>query len=528
MILEKFYTTEYDKQKIFVNPDMSFGEFKTFVFGQKCEFEKTKEENIVLFCDDYFEYAVNFFAAIFAHKNIYLLGDKTRLNMLDFEYFLPEKPVNIPSTTGRGWHEVTGEGNLGRLQPDNIMINLFTSGSTGVPKNIGKTLYNLEVEAQATIDDFDLPENGTIMSTTSSAHSYGLAFNFILAFYGGFGINREKIEFPEQFKPCDILISTPSFMEKLFKYDFVFDNPPKKIFLAGAKLKDEVYEYFSHFSDVIDIYGSTETGNIAYKRGGNVFTLISGVDIEAGENNQIVVKTPFCPFEKMPLSDIIEKTSERNFVLKKRTDRIVKIQEKRISLDEIENNMKKHSEVKDCHCFMYDEKLCCAIVCHDPNISDFKKHILKYSEIIPKKWRVLDEIPRTQNGKIDHGKLKKIFGIKLSLPFVFSRDVSVDCAEIKLVFKKNSNFFEGHFEGFPIVPGVVQLYFARFFAEDVFNLELGNKEAKKIKFSNVMKPDTPVILKLIKHSNNLEFVYKKDEKIYSSGFLMIETNNCLL
>ena len=541
MILEKFYTTKYDEHKIFVNPEMDFGEFKKYVFAQKSEFEKNKEEDVVLFCDDYFEYAVNFFAAIFAHKNIYLLTDKTRLEMLDFEYFLPEKP--------NAFEGVFDD----KINSNDIKINLFTSGSTGVPKNIIKTLKNLEIEAQATIDDFDLPENGIIASTTSSAHSYGLAFNFILAFYGNFSINRERIEFPEQFKPCDILISTPSFMEKLYKYDFVFETPPKKIFLAGAKLKSEVYEYFARFSDVIDIYGSTETGNIAYKRGGNIFTLISGVDIELGENNQIVVKTPFCPFEKMPLSDIIEKVSDQNpensanisrkgektltptpspkgrgessnkFILKKRTDRIVKIQEKRISLDELEINMKKHPAVEDCYCFMYDEKLCCAVVCRDPGVNDFKKYLSKFSEILPKKWRILDEIPKTQNGKIDSAKLRKIFGMKLSLPFVLNRSKNGETFEINMMFKTNSNFFEGHFDGFPIVPGVVQLYYAKFFAEEIYpNI---HKDCKKIKFTNILKPETVVTLKLTQKGDNVEFSYINEEKTYSSGLFVIESQN---
>ncbi len=513
MILTKFFTSKYDEHKIFVNPEMSFGEFKKYVFGQMCEFKKQKEENVVLFCDDYFEYAVNFFASIFAHKNIYLLTDKTRLEMLNFEYFLPEKP--------NAFEGVFDD----KINSNDIKINLFTSGSTGVPKNIIKTLKNLEIEAQATIDDFDLPENGIIASTTSSAHSYGLAFNFILPFYGNFSINREKIEFPEQFKPCDILISTPSFMEKLCKYNFVFENLPKKIFLAGAKLKSEVYEYFARFSDVIDIYGSTETGNIAYKRGGNIFTLISGVDIELGENNQIVVKTPFCPFEKMPLSDIIEKVSDYEFLLKKRTDRLVKIQEKRISLDELETNLKTHPSVEDCYCMLYDEKLCCAVVCRDPGVNDFKKYLSKFSEILPKKWRILDEIPKTQNGKIDSAKLRKIFGMKLSLPFVLNRSKNGKTFEINMMFKKNSNFFEGHFDGFPIVPGVVQLFYAKFFAEDVFNTNIENKECKKIKFSNVMKPETVVTLKLTRKGNNLEFVYTAEGKTFSSGLFVIESQN---
>ncbi len=512
MILEKFFTDKYDAQTIFLNPDVRFGEFKKFVCAQKKEFEKQHAANVVLLCENYFEFAFNFFAAIFARKNIYLLTDKTRLNQLDFEYILPEAPCACEG--GFEGDFVSGE----------IMVNLFTSGSTGVPKNIGKTLRNLEIEAKATIDEFGLQEGTVIASTTSSAHSYGVAFNFILPFYGDFKINQKKIEFPEQFdiQGDYVLISTPSFMEKLAKYDFDFENAPKKIFLAGAKLKEEIYDYFAKFSDVIDIYGSTETGNIAFKRGGGIFTTIRGVEVCAAEDGRITVKSDFFPAEKMVLNDIVEKVSEREFVLKKRTDRIVKIQEKRISLDELENNLRTHAAVEACHCFVYDEKLCCAVVCNDETKepAEFKRFLAGFSEILPKKWRILDEIPQTVSGKIDGAKLRKIFGSNLSMPFVFSRKCSAESAEIEMIFKRNSNFFKGHFDGIPVLPGVVQLYYARFFAEDVFGMELPHAEAKKIKFSNVMKPDTRVTLRLAINEKYVEFTYLADDKIFSSGIFV--------
>ncbi len=174
---------------------------------------------------------------------------------------------------------------------------------------------------------------------------------------------------------------------------------------------------------------------------------------------------------------------------------------------------------------LYDEKLCCAVVCRDPGVNDFKKYLSKFSEILPKKWRILDEIPKTQNGKIDSAKLRKIFGMKLSLPFVLNRSKNGETFEINMMFKTNSNFFEGHFDGFPIVPGVVQLFYAKFFAEDVFNTNIENKECKKIKFSNVMKPETVVTLKLTRKENNLEFSYINEEKTFSSGLFVIESQN---
>ena len=136
-----------------------------------------------MFGDEYFDFAVNFFAAVFAQKNIYLITDKTRLKQLDFEYILPQKSKQKSGDFYKN------------LNSKDVEIRFFTSGSTGKPKTIMKTLYNLEVEAQSTVDEFNIREGGIVASTTSSSHSFGIAFNFILPFYAGLRINQKKIEF---------------------------------------------------------------------------------------------------------------------------------------------------------------------------------------------------------------------------------------------------------------------------------------------------------------------------------------------
>ena len=94
MILEKFYTTKYDKEIVLIKDkkNITFSDLKKYVYGQKNIFEKEAANSVVLLGDDSFEFIINFFAAIFAKKNIYLLTDKNRLSMLKFDYILPEKP----------------------------------------------------------------------------------------------------------------------------------------------------------------------------------------------------------------------------------------------------------------------------------------------------------------------------------------------------------------------------------------------------------------------------------------------------
>lgn len=512
MILDKFYTDKYDNDIIFVNPDVTYGEFKKFVYGQIREFESSPIKNTILLGDNYFEFAVNFFASIFANKNIYLISDRTRINHLNFEHILPKKPTQAEGTINT------------KIDPKNVMINFYTSGSTGEPKPIGKTLHNTEVEAYCTIEEFDIKEDTILVATTSLAHSFGLVFNFILPFVGNCKINQKKIEFPEQLDVKDnyILISTPSFMEKLAKYDFVFEKSPEKLFLAGAKLKPEILNYFKKYTDVIDIYGSTETGNIAFKRDNENFQVFKAVQVTTNENSQIVISSDFFPPDKIVLSDIIEFTQAGKFVVKKRADRIVKILEKRISLDELETHLKRHEKVKDCYCMAYEERIACAVVTDDVTLekTELRDYLGQYSEILPKRWRFLDEIPRTMNGKVDKAKIHKLFGMNLSLPFVKSRNISENSAKIDLIFKKNCNFFKGHFDVMPILPGVVQIYFAKYFAEDIFNIKISEEEVKKVKFSNIIKADVIMTLKLTLKENSVEFAYVANDITYSSGIFV--------
>ncbi len=512
-MLEKFYGSKYDENILFVNPDITFGEFKKFVFYQTKEFLKSSKENVVLFGDDYFNFAVNFFAAVFTGKNIYLISDKNRLKQLELDYILPGK-----------YHSVDGKIQDNNININDVKIYFFTSGSTGEPQMIQKNLYNLVMEAKSTVEEFNLTAKSVSAATVSLAHSFGLTFNFVLPFWFGLKINRRRIEFPEQFaglKDDYILISTPSFMEKIAKYDFVFEKAPEKIFLAGSKLKNNVLDYFKRFSDVIDIYGSTETGNIAFKRDYDKFIPFKEVSVESKNNNTIVM-SEFFPQDKAVLSDIIQYTGEREFILKKRSDRIVKILEKRVSLDEIENNLKKHKDVTDCYCFMYENKLACIVATANFKLEkdELRHFLLQFGEIVPKKWRITEEIPRTANGKIDKIKLNRIFGMNLSLPFVLSKKASSDNAEINLIFKKNCNFFDGHFDIMPILPGVVQLYYARYFADDVFNIEIPPKEVKKVKFSNIIKSDMNIVLKLKNNENCVNFTYEADDKVFSSGIFV--------
>lgn len=515
MILEKFYTTEYDENIVLIKDkkDITFSELKKYVYGQKNVFEKETANSVALFGDDSFEFVINFFAAIFSKKSIYLLTDKNRLSMLNFDYILPSKTEKAETYK------------FEQIDIKNTYINLFTSGSTSVPKMIQKNFYNLEEEAKCISKEFNFENNEIFYSTTIMSHLFGLTFHFMLPFYIGHIINVDRIEFPEQITEINpyILISTPSFLEKMSKYNVCFPIMPRKIITAGDRLKNSVADFFAEKIKVLEVYGSTESGVIAYRNYKENFRCFSDVRYFISEDDCIVVKSDFFPEEEVKMSDIVKKVSDNEFILQGRSDRMVKIKEKRVSLEEIETILKQNKDVVDAYCFKYQDVLACAIVTSDSSLNEkkLKEYLLKYSEIIPKKWRFIAEIPKTKSGKTDKIEIEQIFSMNLSYPFIFSRKQKGNVAELGLIFRRNSNFFKGHFPIMPVLPGVVQLFYANYFAKKIFKTEIPVLEAKRIKFSRIIKADEQILLKLEKKELSIEYTYLSDDNICSSGIFVL-------
>ena len=515
MILEKFYTNKYDNEVVLESPENKISNFdlKQYVSYQMESFKKEKSNCVVLFADNCFEFIVNFFAALFSEKEIFLLTDKNRLSMLKVDYFLPSKPQ-------KGQNTVFKEVNIKEAK-----INFFTSGSTSTPKIITKNFLNLIEEVKAISNQFVFDNNLKFYSTTLMSHMFGLTFHFMLPLYLGCTIFIEKVEFPEQMENIEdyILISSPSFLEKMYKYEIQFPNPPKRIITAGDKLKDTVCNFFKQKSDIIEIYGSTETGVIAFKNNTQNFKKFNDVTVSQDENKCIVVKSKFFMEEELKMEDVIEQITEEEFILNGRNDRIVKIKEKRISLVELEAYLKESPFVNDCYCYKYGDVLACLVATSDFELNDktLKEYLSQYSEIIPKKWRFIDEIPKTATGKIDKAEIEQIFSMNLSYPFIVNRKVDGNTAEIELIFRKNSNFFQGHFPVMPILPGVVQLFYANYFAKKLFKTDIPYEEAKRIKFTNIIKADEKVKLILNKKEKGIEYSYMGDDKTYSSGIFVL-------
>lgn len=518
--LKYFYTNKFDEKVILKNKNKTYTvlEIKNLI-GKKLDFLKNiQEENIEIDANDSFEFIINFFASTFSSKTIY--------------------PVCTPKNDGGMYRlkEQTGEkcSDFPKINPEDIMIVFSTSGSAGKKKEIKKSLKNLIKESEDLAEEFGFLQDIEFVSTTTLNHLFGMTFHFMFALNSGGIINTDRINYPENLKGKNqVLISSPSFLGKMAKYNE--SCLLNTIITAGAKLDDKTFDYALKISkNVIEIYGSTETGIIAYRKdyqdNFRVFKNVSIVPKEDYTN----VSTPYSISRENIIKDAIKLLPNGEIELFGRTDRVLKIQEKRISAENLEDELLKNDYVNEAYCLKCGEKLACLVALKNSGM-DFAlkygipklKKVLKSFlddkfEIVPQKWKFIDEIPKTINGKIDLEKIEEIFNLNLSLPLVLSREYELNAATYKLYFYRNCNFFKGHFENYPILPGVVQLLLAILFTKDAFGISCNSGQFRRIKFSNLVTPDKIIDLRLETTERGIDFSYVDSEKKYSSGLLPLK------
>ena len=413
---------------------------------------------------------------------------------------------------------------------NNEQFVFHTSGSTGEPKTIIKSKDCMFAESRDLAKFFKFSPDTIFVSTVSDEFMYGTTFTVMLPKALNCKVDGERVVYPEDIKDYEkfVFVSTPSFLEKLAKYNYTFKHKPEMIISAGAKLDDKIFGYLEKISKgVTEIYGSTEAGVVAYRQKHNA-------KLQFFENVKYInntISSPYFDESELELNDELE-FFEDGFIVKGRNDRIVKIQEKRISLDEIEMDLNKSNLVKKSYCLKLGDKLCSAIILNNKGekfLENFGKleliKAIKKSAplniITPKKWRFLTNLPTNERGKIDGTRVKEWFNTNVTYPNIVKLENDGQNAEITLIFPKNSNFFKGHFPDFPILPGVVQLFFAKEFARDIFNLYFVPQKVKKVKFSSIIKPEMKVKLVLTRNEKSIEYKYIDEEKTFSSGTFVL-------
>lgn len=321
------------------------------------------------------------------------------------------------------------------------VLMFFTSGSTGQPKAIAKTLLALTNEVTTLAATFEAArESSLFIASVSHLHIYGLLFRILLPLLTRTGSLRQMLEYQEQFSAIAgrfppsmltkaVFISSPTFLSRLDP-----QLPPESlrlVFSSGGPLTfAAAVQSRQQFGTLpVEVYGSTETGGIGYRQQEDAMTAwtpFAGVEFCSTENSAALT-SPHLPGQPpIELDDRLEFFADGRFLMKGRKDRIIKLAEKRISLTDIERFMEALPAVAQCVALVLTGKrdtLGCVIALSEVGtglvaslgqrmlIQRWKTAMQTRFEAaaIPRRWRIVSTIPVNSQSKIDQSLLLSLF-----------------------------------------------------------------------------------------------------------------------
>ncbi|MCL2800282.1 MAG: hydroxymyristoyl-ACP dehydratase [Treponema sp.] len=87
----------------------------------------------------------------------------------------------------------------------------------------------------------------------------------------------------------------------------------------------------------------------------------------------------------------------------------------------------------------------------------------------------------------------------------------------------SSDYFDGHFPGFPVLPAVAQVFIIMQYVSRFFGISIKLSEIKRTKLINKIRPDVPLVLYLEKKEKIISFkiISPNNETMYSAGTLVL-------
>lgn len=440
-----------------------------------------------------------------------------------------------------------------RIRDRRFSVTFHTSGSTGKSKTIVKTFESLAKEVayhrdfhRALIGAENLSKT-VLLSTIDPGHMYGTLWRTMLPKALGVSADPDVILTPEalvakmQAAEKVFLVTTPSFLDRFTAYAGQYDVPRNcvEIVTSGALLTKDVSDRTHAVFGVAprQIFGSTETGGVAWRRGDGPWQVFPAVKVRAVRDEgaaraRLAVRSPHS-FRKgwYVMGDGAELSDDaRSFRLFGRTDRLVKINEERVNLVEMEEKVRALGYA-DCALAVlagdHGPFLGCVLVRPDPAVRrtalDLRKQLLPVfpKGTVPKRFRLVHELPRNAQGKVLNAEIVRLLESALVEPNLrnvrrteteFAADVTFDPA---------APYFQGHFPQAPVLPGVVQLGFAERCAELLRGKPGALRGVKKMKFVHIIEPDVEIALRVIrKGEDEFAYEYKRGDLPCASGVLV--------
>lgn len=414
---------------------------------------------------------------------------------------------------------------LNPLNPSRTRLTIFTSGSSGEPKAVVKTLTQLQRE----VDVFErqwgsILDRAGALATVSHQHLYGLSFRLLWPLSAQRGFFSPTYLSPEPLLKAAndgpaYWVASPAQLRRLDELsDWDKIAGLKAIFSSGGPLPIEAAQQIEGHGGppVIEIYGSSETGAIGWRRPPQESAWLPLIDMRiTQEGDRCRLYSPLLGESQSTfLDDAVECREDGRFSLLGRLDRIVKVEEKRLSLNEMEQAIGRFDQITSCHCLLLTggrEQIAAAAVIADDAwpawegrerksiIMALRMHLLQYFEpvALPKKWLFVNELPLTPQAKIDSALLRELFKLDSEkFPQILFCRREDNQVELTLRIRGKLVYFSGHFPETPILPGVAQLAWVERYGKLFFAIAEPFVTMEVVKFKKIIRPEAVVTMRL--------------------------------
>jgi len=334
-----------------------------------------------------------------------------------------------------GW---AGPGPVDPYDPQTISVEFSTAGSTGVPKTVERDAHLLECEVGLVTQVLSaLPTEGLVSGMVPHHHVYGMLFRLLWPLSSGrpFSSTTHQVweTLLDELQPGGVLVTSPAHLSRIAGIDPISrELAPSVVLSAGASLLQEAVRDTHKLLGTYptEIFGSTETGACALRETRTPdapWKPLPGVTFNATLNGTLQVKSPAVGADTwVETADLIELLSDGGFHHRGRADRIVKIEGKRVSLLDVENQLMELDWIEIAAVTIVEAPREClgAVVVVDRDGRDKLEEIgeFRFSRLLrrklaltqepaglPRRWRFVEKLPVGDMGKRKDQDLANLF-----------------------------------------------------------------------------------------------------------------------
>ena len=516
--------------------------------------EKGGVKELQIYLEGAFKFYAAFFGSLLAGAAPYVLAkpiyeaNLTAVNDENFSNFLSSEPAK------------------GLKFDPQAKFYLQTSGSSGKSKMIEKSLAQMIKEGEYLARELNFSAQNTFFSSVSHRHMFGLTFKVFLPLALGASVIADELNYPEAILGLElanhVFIASPVLLGALVQSPAASSlKNLSGIVSAGSPLKKELRDKLGKICDarIVEIYGSTETGIVARDEGRGL-RLFGAVNAGLDGRGALNVSSPWCDFFQTNDAASID---EGRLALQGRIDRIVKLNDKRVSLESIEAKLLESGLLADCYCAPHPKfKRIAALLEFNveglkkfrkigkKGVADELKELLKLEfKNSVRYFKIVEKMPRNQQGKFEKSEFEnalfaspkpvwsggrvneageicggQIYKNGQNLASGQNRgtvDASVVCAkfegggerlensaqkyEFSAIMHAGLEIFESHFPNLPLLPGFMQLDYVFELASGVGIDVSGLNTVENLKFMKFVRPGDLLLVCFEKRGGKLYF-----------------------